>query len=856
MKGPKRHRGLSGTVLIMILTVMVVLIIMLMATLSVVTTANQRIYTKFEENQAYYTARSALDVYTSYLLNDENNLVLSGESFKYTKDDGTPGTADMFQGTKLQLDLYKIRSQCLTDIVDGATKYSGVSTLNKAENVVKGDNTFKTVPEEDNYALYHAANEQFDYIEYELKLPVISGGGNEYGKLVDVDLNDEDGDGNKDEQIAKIKVEILDRIYNTEPNYDNETIARVMSGHGQADDPSEQDIKDAIEKGSRSKDQMRIKVTATVKLMGTEGVAVVILNNMAKETPPSDNALTTTGGFAGGGGAQVRTAGGIASMETGTSDIGDGNYMSGSMFSLGKIKWVSSAATTLNKNEMIVAMGGVASSGNPTNVKSTGTGTCMFLGGESILSPAGGSQAVIGDDTYPVPIIAENIVAEQLNIHGDVYATAMHYAGGNDKKWSFNKSNVYVTDLYLDADTVNNVLDIQIDDEGGTHLKGINFSNLYNTSSGKLIFSKNAKFHFKYNGVDYVFDPATKTDPIDLTSTVTVTGADYNASIEPFDINKYDIVTKGGKLYRNYKNLPISIGGLNEIDIPTAQAYFGEYFREDAFHESTGELKDFNNQGISDPTDPVNEYGNIYSTANKNKWLKTGVDMLAEYAGLSAKADGSSYTINEIISGELISGLEPMPITSTEIDVSGGDKYFYLESGRTYYGCTWTVKGTGGRCVILVPEVGTTSIIEENEWGKYVNSGVSKSATFDNCMIITDEITDSTSEITNGTTKAPRVDIYGGTGSTLWTGNNNLICGYIIMPTGYVYMNNGKNSVTYDNGNGASMSVANVGIVGSILCSEFGESNQTGIIYLDKNSGADTPGKPFLNATPNLYVRN
>ena len=38
----------------------------------VVTTASQRIYTKYEENQAYYSARSALDVFTQNMLYDKS----------------------------------------------------------------------------------------------------------------------------------------------------------------------------------------------------------------------------------------------------------------------------------------------------------------------------------------------------------------------------------------------------------------------------------------------------------------------------------------------------------------------------------------------------------------------------------------------------------------------------------------------------------------------------------------------------------------------------------------------------------------------------------------------------------------
>ncbi|MBP1550297.1 MAG: hypothetical protein J6A05_09870, partial [Oscillospiraceae bacterium] len=121
MAKSKQRQSLHGAVLIMVLTVMVVLIIMLMATLTVVTTAGQRVYTKFEENQAYYTARSALDIFTESMLYDENYYANDGAStlkYSYTDKDPSTGTdkifskaVDLTQGQAIQGEIYKIKSQ-------------------------------------------------------------------------------------------------------------------------------------------------------------------------------------------------------------------------------------------------------------------------------------------------------------------------------------------------------------------------------------------------------------------------------------------------------------------------------------------------------------------------------------------------------------------------------------------------------------------------------------------------------------------------------------------------------------------------------------------------------------------------
>ncbi len=164
MSESKRRNAFSGTVLIMILTVMVVLIIMLMATLTVVSTAGQRIYTKYEENQAYYTARSALDVFTQKMLYDS----------QYTAD-GTNA-----QGYLIQQSLYTVKAQ------------SDPDDPNKNMNI------------------YGPVDKE--YLEYTVSLPKLSDGTNVYGKFCD------------DDEPVVIRVEVLDRTYNADGDRTKDSI--------------------------------------------------------------------------------------------------------------------------------------------------------------------------------------------------------------------------------------------------------------------------------------------------------------------------------------------------------------------------------------------------------------------------------------------------------------------------------------------------------------------------------------------------------------------------------------------------------------------------------------------------------
>ncbi len=840
MTKSKQRQSLRGAVLIMILTVMVVLIIMLMATLTVVTTAGKRVYTKFEENQAYYTARSALDVFTNNLMTDGAYYAYgtSGKKpFKYvdTSDGTVKSDKFMKQGLALQLDLYKIKSQ----------NEDGVD-LGFAENPVKGDGTFPDIapsvenPANEYYTLATAAG--LDCIEYDITFPATSDGSNSYGKIVDVDKDDKDNDGDTTDQVARIKIEVLDRKLHMNPAYtDAEVLAAPTinpSDPSYAGEPTVADVKAAIAAGNRSKDYMKIKITSTVQMMDTEGVAVIIFETTEKDTPATDNALTTTGSFSGGSGAQVRTAGGAATMDIGVSAAGDGNNMSGTLFTLGQFEWVSSAATKLNEGEMCVAYGGIASSSNPTIIEATSDDTYVFLGGTSYLN--NGTTFGAGADgvtKYNVPLIADKIVKQsdsQLTVNGDMYVNTLDYQAANNGKITVT-GTAYVKNLILPDNTF---FDKGTDDLAAIDLSSLGIANLklckdFTITVGSNVYKADNMLGTPAPGVTPTWEPYGMDS-----TTFAVT---YPSTVEGFDIDKFTAEKKDDKIYRKYK-LPFQVGGTNEIMVPTAQAYFGEYFKEDAFHETTGDLKNASDPTNDDPADANNDYSVIYETTNKNAWLMDAADMLEKYLELPELTAGAAdRTITSMLTPPADASLKadipnvlPMPTGSTVIiNLDSGDKFYKLSG--SYNNQNWNVTGSNGRLILLVEENATVK--------------------FDNCTITTDYINTTTATIQNGVTKAPRVDIYAGTGATIDTGNQNFFAAYFMMPTASVYMNNGKSNVTYTNGVGTSTNVNNVCIVGSLLCGDFTESNQSGIVYLNKDSGASTPGDPHLSVEAAQYAR-
>lgn len=87
-KAKSRHGKLKGAVLLMVLAVMTVLIIMLAGAMAIASTATNRANTNYEESQAYYTARSGVDVLTQTIMGDS----------KY-KSDGSGGLTAIASGS-------------------------------------------------------------------------------------------------------------------------------------------------------------------------------------------------------------------------------------------------------------------------------------------------------------------------------------------------------------------------------------------------------------------------------------------------------------------------------------------------------------------------------------------------------------------------------------------------------------------------------------------------------------------------------------------------------------------------------------------------------------------------------------
>jgi hypothetical protein len=360
---------LRGAVLLLVLTVMFMLMILLMATLAMVSSSNQKAYVKFEENQAFYSAASALEVFWDGALSDNAFLAAdSGGALKdYIKEDGNTAPGVLTQGRELELELYKLAPLSpfggLTT-ADIAAKIDG-GTVTDAEDLI--DFFSKTTDKEDFAASPNDYGKQFVmdtaepkeiafFVEYPAVTSPTAGG---FGRYADINPN---AGTDKAPQVATIKIEVIDRFYDV-TGVDYTTLmayldpAVPLTGTGSLPVPAAIGMTDGSNKidmakltqtlhqsGDRTKDHFDIRVTAESMLMGVKGSAAVELKSSAPvvAAPAADTAIKSFG-FTEDGGSGYNAVGGATGLSDMTVAMGN---VSGMLYSEGNIVFDSTGAVT------------------------------------------------------------------------------------------------------------------------------------------------------------------------------------------------------------------------------------------------------------------------------------------------------------------------------------------------------------------------------------------------------------------------------------------------------------------------------------------------------------------------------
>ncbi|MGN1137315.1 MAG: hypothetical protein ACI4SF_13985 [Oscillospiraceae bacterium] len=582
----RKNKSLNGVVLIMVVTVMFVLIIMLLATLSVVSTAQNRYYTKYEENQAYYTARSALDVFTQNILNDDKYYAYdeSGSTprtYKYTTVDmsKTPSekaaaqSADTYmkQGLAMEFEMYKIPAQ---------------NDAGYASNFEEGDYIFgetSAIAEDKNYSIDTAIDKD-EGITYKITFPQMSNGTDQYGRFVDTDAS-------TSEQVASIKVTIVDRRYNFGgPNADafsamtDAQLKQCSEGNVSITDGAtttvytDAQLVEAVRLGDRLKDKMRLRIESTVSFMDVEGTAVLYYDTSEKPAVNSSNAITSISDISQSSG--VFPIGGASGLSGGLS-IDQDSVICGSLYITGN------SDTTNNTNDL--------------------RDSKIYMFGDTLHTFRGG---ITYSNSYPIFEEAGSIIysTESVNL-----AVAQNFASpGNEtnviaQNFNFTKDGstpTFYGKIYSDVFAItNNNSDLNI--TGGAYTNYVNIDAFASLEDDTVTFGSVSDmsvsapsitvakgFVFTVGGFTdkFEYDPLTgiitsESNPLISYAIDGVPAFNFDSS-KTVQINYSDPThyTMTSDMHKEF-TLPATLAGRTEntVQIPTSKSIYSQVYKDTAF---------------------------------------------------------------------------------------------------------------------------------------------------------------------------------------------------------------------------------------------------------------------------------
>lgn len=579
-----KKKSLRGVVLIMVVTVMFVLIIMLLATLSVVSTAQNRYYTKYEENQAYYTARSALDVFTQKILCDDDYYAYDDtgsnpRTYKYTTVDMSKTATEkaaaqspdtkMKQGLAIEFELYKIP----------AKNDAGFASNFEESDYIFGETG--SIAEDQNYSIDTALDKDTG-ITYKITFPRVSDGTDDYGRFVDVDST-------TSEQEAAIKVTVDSRRFNFGgSNADafsamtDEQLKDCSSGSVSYTDPTTgtsttytaDQLKEAIRLGDRLKDKIRLKVEAEVMFMDVTGKAVLYYDTSEKPVVNSSNAITSISDITSGSG--VFPVGGASGLSGGLQ-LNDDSVVCGSLYITGDSDIISNVSIYMFSDTLHTFKGNMTYSNVYPIFEEAGS---VIYSTQNVNLGVASNFGASGKET--------NVVASGFNFtkdgstptfYGNIYSDVFRIVASNS---DLNISGRAYTN-YVNIDSFANLSD-------DTVMFDVSAMSV---SAPKLTVAKG--FVFTVGGVTdrYTYSAVTSTSGI-MTSESnpavsylvdSVPAFTFDASkvvkVNYSDPNEYTYTSDNQKEF----TLPANLAGKtdNSVTIPTDKSIYSQVYKEAAF---------------------------------------------------------------------------------------------------------------------------------------------------------------------------------------------------------------------------------------------------------------------------------
>lgn len=619
-----KKKSLSGVVLIMVVTVMFVLIIMLMATLSVVSTAQNRYYTKFEENQAYYTARSALDVFTQKILNDSDYYAYdetssSPRTYKYTTVDMSKTPAEkasaqspdtkMKQGLAIEFEMYKIP----------AKNDAGFASNFEETDYIFGETG--SIAEDENYSIDASLDEDTG-ITYKITFPKMSDGSDDYGRFVDEDSS-------TSEQEAVIKVTVDSRRFNFGgANADafsamtDEQLKDCSGGSVNITDGgvtttyTAAQLKEAIRLGDRLKDKMRLKIEAEVQFMDVTGTAVLYYDTSEKPVVNSSNAITSISDISSSSG--VFPIGGASGLSGGLQ-LNDDSVVCGSLYITGDSNITSHVSIYMFGDTLHTFKGKITYSNQYPIFEEEGS---VIYSTESVNLAVAADFGASGKET--------NVIARNFNFTKDG-ATPTFY--GNIY------SDVFaITDNGSDLDIRGHAYTNYVNIDGKASLSDgevafINTS-IMSVSAPDITIAKGFVFTVPGGTADrFTYDDVlgimtSETDPAIFYPVTGVPAFNFDSTkeveINYSDPTEYTITSD----YQKEFTLPANLAGKtdNTITIPTDKSIYSQVYKDGAF---------------------VNNPADTGTNGDLNAFVKPTVDVTSVFA---TDADGNAIS-DDIVEG-------------------------------------------------------------------------------------------------------------------------------------------------------------------------------------------------------------
>lgn len=814
-----KKKSLSGVVLIMVVTVMFVLIIMLLATLSVVSTAQNRYYTKYEENQAYYTARSALDVFTNNLLSDKDYYAYDGSTPRVYIHDNNVTTDKMKQGLALQLDLYTITAQSGDNIEQS-------DLISYANSLVPPKDEYKNYYGTDSTKVQNNGKPKTDpdykeYIEYRITVfPQVSSATDNYGKMVDTVKN-----GATDQIEATIRVEVLEREYNL-----NESKVKDGTYADRNALVASSDFAEAVVKGNRSKDKMRLKVTATVTFMGVESSAVLIYDT---NEPPQNNSSRAITTFGGTNLKNMNIVDGISTIDPVSWDNMGNVY--GNIYTEGNWHCYSQGPQVYLTDEECFYIGGNATGDNGcfkvkgyavSDLADKNKRPFIYVGGTYTVQngKVGGQNGASPTPGEEIDLLTNGIgsAGNAFYINGDVYVKGNADFTGYD--------SVTITgDLYVDGD---------------------------------LITRENGNAHFGYNAISGSFNKANVAGNVYVSGDIVESGANYPVAFVTTGMNQ---ITAGSIDFTADKDtatskIDIELPNGVKKSIPSHSENYNNYYKVD----STG--------AVIVPETPITAEQKAFTKSNDLKignystkaFTEADVGTTARFF-CASNNNGLRKTENGVTTAmpnwEINSSTEVSYVLGSGCGSTA--KYGNAEGGSTSN--YMYISGGGTINLLLEPGVYWGNIVvaddtQLNIYGPVGNYALDKFAVWTETTF--DAYKNNTplavGDKAGCNIKVPKINYYFESGSVISAENFLVLTGYFYGPG--AEFNAVKQCTNFNlDFNGNSIGSVGLTFIGSVLCKDLIYQNALGgVAYINPALADDSiiSGDPIHNWSAHQYARN